>query len=64
MADTTRKFDFINHSMRNIHECVSDIYESLADDDYAQLRVSIKDLQAELRALLDAAKKEEEREVS
>jgi hypothetical protein len=64
MADNTRKFDFINHSMRNIHECVSDIYESLADDDYEQLRVSIKDLQMELRSLMDSAKKEEEREVS
>ncbi len=41
--------NFINHLMNRINGLTDDVYESLMDEDYASLKITIKELQTVLR---------------
>jgi len=41
--------NFINHLMTRINGLTDDVYESLMDEDYASLKITIKELQTVLR---------------
>jgi hypothetical protein len=47
--------------MARLNDCVSEIYESLVDEEYDDVKAHIKALQLELRMLLDSVKNEAER---
>ena len=41
--------NFINHLMNRINGLTDDVYESLMDEDYDSLKITIKELQTILR---------------
>jgi len=41
--------NFINHLMNRINGLTDDVYESLMDEDYNSLKITIKELQTVLR---------------
>lgn len=47
--------------MTNLNDCVTNIYESLVDEEYDEMKSHVKNLQLELRMLLDSVKNEMER---
>jgi hypothetical protein len=58
---TKNKLTFVNHTMTNLNDCVTNIYESLVDEEYDEMKSHVKNLQLELRMLLDSVKNEMER---
>ena len=44
----------INHLMDNIHDSTSEIYESLIDRDFPNLKKEIKELMSSLKDILDS----------
>ncbi len=47
--NSRNSINFINLLMKQINTHTDDIYESLMDEDYTALQISIKELQAVLR---------------
>ncbi len=47
--NSRNSINFINLLMKQINSHTDDIYESLMDEDYTALQISIKELQAVLR---------------
>ena len=56
-----KRLSSINDTMARLNDCVSEIYESLVDEEYDDVKAHIKALQLELRMLLDSVKNEAER---
>lgn len=50
------RLTYINFVMDDVHVSVSDIYESLADSEYAKLEDDVKELIDKLRVILDTHK--------
>lgn len=48
----------INHTMDEIHSCVSGIYESLIDRDREELKNQIQSLDFHLKSILDSIEDE------
>lgn len=56
-----KRLSSINDTMARLNDCVSEIYESLVDEEYDDVKAHVRTLQLELRMLLDSVKNEAER---
>jgi len=50
------RLTYVNFVMDDVHDSVSDVYESLADGDYAKLEGDVKELIVKLRVIIDTHK--------